>query len=308
MSLDDELRRRLKDAADQAGAGVNPAALAQAAATTVPAAALPMKLLAGLGAVGLVVGGALGFTALKPADDDTAGFGATVEVQQYSLYDCPGGAPSGVAYPGDRVYITGRDESGGWLEVRDPRNQGSTLWVPSSAVDPDTVIDVPIRSCDEPIELIAVEATTTTTTLVRDTTTTSATPTTTPATTPVTAPPTTQAPDTQKPVVSQGTRNPSEIYDVSYSANCAVQSAITVQVTDNVGVTQVRGTYGAGLPGSPLVFTHGAGNTWTATFGPFSLDGSYFQDVVISMVARDAAGNSSNATTVTVRVWGTCLI
>ena len=300
MSIDDELRKRLKDAADQAGAGVNPAALAQAAATTTPAAVLPMTLLAGLGAVGLIVGGALGFTALKPADDN-ARIGATVEVQQYSLYDCPGGAPTGIAYPGDRVYVTGRDDSGGWLEVRDPRNQGSTLWVPSVAVDPDNVIDVPVRSCNEPIELIAVDATTTTT-LLGDTTTTSPVATTTP--------PTTQAPDTQKPLLSKGTRNPDEIWGINVD-DCVDRSTITVQAVDNVAVTQVRGSYGAGLPGSPITFSHAAGNTWTATFGPLSgFDSLYSEDVVISIVARDAAGNTSTATTVTIHVWGSemCLI
>lgn len=290
MSLDDELRRRLKDAADQAGAGANPAALTHAAATTVPAAVLPMKLLAGLGAVGLVVGGALGFTALKPADDNT-GFGATVEVQQYSLYDCPGGAPTGIAYPGDRVYVTGRDDSGGWLEVRDPRNQGSTLWVPSAAVDPDNVIDVPVHDCIEEVELIAVDATTTTT-LVPETTTT-----------------TTLPGDTQKPVLGKGTRTQAEIFDIKHLGGCSTQSVITVQAVDNVGVTRVTGTYEASLLGSPLTFVHGADNTWTATFGPFSsLASGYDQNVEISIVARDAAGNTSTATVVSVRVAeGTCL-
>ncbi|MEQ1873528.1 MAG: hypothetical protein ABL953_07360 [Ilumatobacteraceae bacterium] len=285
MTLDDELRKRLKEAADRAGAGANPAALTPSAASTSPAAVLPMKLLAGLGAFGLIVGGALGLTALKPADDNT-GIGVTVEVQQYSLYDCPDGAPTGIAYPGDRVYVTGRDESGSWLEVRDPRNQGSTLWVPSAAVNPDAVIEVPVHDCTDEVELIAVEAETTTTTVVETTT-------------------TTLPLDTQKPVVvvAKGSPNPDEIWGINPD-NCVDQSTITVQAADNVGVTQVRGTYAAGLPGSPLVFVHGAGNTWTATFGPFAGVPSPYRDVVISIVARDAAGNNSTATTATVGVWG----
>ena len=120
-----------------------------------------LKLLAGLGAVGLVAGGALGFTVLKSEDENTSGVGAVVEAQQYSLYVCPGGALDGIAYPGDRVYVTGRDESGGWLEIRDPRNQGNVRWIPAGAADPDTVVDVPVHDCNEPIELIAEGATTT---------------------------------------------------------------------------------------------------------------------------------------------------
>jgi hypothetical protein len=253
---------------------------------------LPLKLLAGLGAIGLVVGGALGLTALKPADDN-AGIGVTVDAQQYSLYDCPDGAPTGIAYPGDRVFVTGRDESGGWLEVRDPRNHGSTLWVPSAAVDPDEVIEVPVHDCTDEVELIAVEATTTTEVIDSTTTTT---------------PPTTQAPDTQKPVfLGQGSRSPAEIWRADSVPYCDVQSQLTVQANDNVAVTSVTGTYAA-LPGSPLAFSR-VGNTWSATFGPFAgLPSGYDQNVQISIVARDAANNASATLILIVRVRGECLI
>ena len=108
-------------------------------------------------------------------------------------------------------------------------------------------------------------------------------------------------------MLSKGNRSPDKIYDAD-SAPCPTQSAITVQATDNVAVTQVTGTYAAGLPGSPIAFVHGAGNTWTATFGPFApLDVAYEANVGISIVARDAAGNTSTATVVTVRVLGSCL-
>jgi hypothetical protein len=306
MSLDDELRRRLQGAADLAGADVNPAALTQAAGSAVAAASLPLKLMAGLGAVGLMVGGALGVTALKPRADN-AGNAIAIDLQQYSLYDCPGGAPTGVAYPGDRVYVTGRDDGGAWLEVRDPRDQGRTLWVPSVAVDPDQVINVPVRDCTDKIQLIAAETTTTITSVESTTTTTTPTPTVT--TRPTTPPSTTQAPDTQPPVVGQATRNPDQIWDTSGIPYCATQSVMTVQASDNVAVTQVTGSYGAGLSGSPIAFVHGAGTTWTASFGPFSgLNPSYSQAVAISIVARDAAGNTSTAATVSVKVYGTCLI
>lgn len=200
------------------------------------------------------------------------------------MYDCPNGAIAGAVYAGDRVYVTGRDESGGWYEVRDPRNQARVLWVPEGAVDPDAVVDVPVRECSLPVELVgAAEESSTTTTTVQ--------------TTPVA--------DTVKPTVSQAGRSPDRIYDPNPAdPDCPNTSTLTVQATDNVAVTQVTGTY-SGLPGGPKAFTKGAGNTWTATFGPFTgLATEYEQNITIIIVARDAAGNTSSATQVSVLVDG----
>ncbi|MCY7299973.1 MAG: hypothetical protein LH616_12265, partial [Ilumatobacteraceae bacterium] len=129
MSLDDELRRRMQAAADQAGAGVNPGALAQTTAAKAVAGTRPsLRLIGGLGTAGVMLGGVIGFTALKPIE--SAGATAViVETQRYSLYDCPDGGLRGTALPGDRVYVTGRNEAGDWLELRDPRNQSNRAWV-----------------------------------------------------------------------------------------------------------------------------------------------------------------------------------
>lgn len=217
MSLDDELRRRMQAAADGAGAGANPSAVAQTVASQAAAGPRPsLRLIGGLGAAGVIVGGVIGFTALKPAESA----GATtviVETQRYSLYDCPDGGLRGTALPGDRVYVTGRNEAGNWLELRDPRNQSNRAWVPAGAVDPDAVVDVPVVQCNPAVELMASVATssttvveTTTTTAIPETTTTiapNAVPTTVPVTTkptvPATAPPTVQptVPPAVKPTV-----------------------------------------------------------------------------------------------------------
>ncbi|HQZ36124.1 MAG TPA: hypothetical protein PK020_16980 [Ilumatobacteraceae bacterium] len=334
MSVDDELRRRLQAAADQAGNGANAGAMTQAVATKAAAGPRPsLRLLGGLGVAGVIVGGVIGFTALKPAE--SAGAAAViVDTQRYSLFDCPDGALRGSALPGDRVYVTGRNQAGDWLELRDPRNSSNRAWVPATAVDPDAVADVPVVPCKESVELIADTATststttsttipeTTTTTTVPETTTTLA-PTTVPVTTPittkptvpVTAPPTvpptvppTLPPDTQKPVLGQATTSKSEIWDVSGAPYCDTTSIITINATDNVAVTSVQATW-TGLPGSPKQFTKGAGNTWTMTFGPFSgLNYTFNQPIQISIVARDAAGNQSTPATVSVTVHGECLI
>ena len=148
MSLDDELRRRLQAAADEAGAGANPAAVTEAVATKAAAGARPpLRLIGGLGVAGVIVGGVIGFTALKPAERAVAS-AVIVQTQRYSLYDCPDGGLRGTALPGDRVFVTGRNEAGDWLELRDPRNQSNRAWVPAGAVDPDTVADVPVVPCN----------------------------------------------------------------------------------------------------------------------------------------------------------------
>ena len=285
MSFDDELRRRMQQAADAAGEGADPAAIAAEVATRAAKGGVrpPLRLLGALGVTGLLAGGALGFTAMSP-DDPAPGPAVAIGTQQYSLFDCPDGAAIGTAYPGDRVYVVGRDDTGGWLEVRDPRHQSTHLWVPADAVDPDAVADVPVVPCNDPVTLQAAEAETTT------------------APVQTTTPPTTTVPkpkDTQKPVLGKATRSPAVIL-------CDASSVIGVTANDNVGVTSVTGTY-VGLGGSPLVFSKVSGSLWQATFGPFPTFSPGVVDVVVTITARDAAGNVSTSTSATVQVQE-CLI
>lgn len=82
---------------------------------------------------------------------------------------------------------------------------------------------------------------------------------------------------------------------------------ISVNASDDIGVTSVTGTY-SGLPGGPLAFSF-QGGQWRATFGPFGgLAPSFGQNVTITIRARDAAGNQSAPAQTSVQVWGTCLI
>lgn len=312
MIDDDAIRRALQAAADRAGGEVAENLLmsvnldGRGVRHRGMSAVSGSRLLGGVAAAGLVVGGGLGFTLL--GSDDGGGGSAAADVQLYSLYDCPDGAIAGGVYAGDRVYVTGRDEGGGWYEVRDPRDQSRVVWVPAGAVDPDQVVDVPVRECAEPVELVpGDESTTTTTTQPGSPTTVETTDggggqgqgtTTVPST----------VPDAVKPTLGQPGRSPSQIFDSGCGAAFAQTSNISVTATDNVAVTQVTGTY-SGLGGSPLSFTKGGGNTWTATFGPFTgLALMYEQNITITIVARDAAGNTSNPTQISVEVngAGTC--
>ena len=322
MTLDDELRRRLQQAADRAGEGTDPAALTGAVAAKVAGGGVSgVRLLGGLSVAGLVVGGALGFTALRPSTDAASSqVVVAAEVQRASLFDCPDGAPTASVRAGDRLYAIGRTDDGGWLAVR-PVEGGTVSWLPAEGLRTDDDRDLAVLTCTETIAMNTGPAatstsmgdttTSSTTTTVPATSTTTATtvpatvPPTVPPTAPPTAPPTTAAPDNQQPTV-QASSNLSEIYDTSWP-ECENAAVLTAFAADNVGVTSVTGTW-AGLGGSPKAFTKGAGNTWTATFGLFSgLGANYNQLVSITITARDAAGNTA-ATVVQVRVYGTCLL
>ena len=322
MTLDDELRRRLQQAADRAGEGTDSGALAGAVAAKAAAGAGAgtgaglggFKLFGALGATGLVVGGALGFTLLRPAEGEANGPGLTpAAVSAGALFDCPDGAAVDAVHAGDRLFAVGRTDDSGWLAVRSPSG-GPVNWLPATALDADDDRDLPVLSCTETIAMnTGTAATTTTTTVPTSTTSTTVPPTSTtvaptttvPVTVPPTAPTTTLAPDTQKPTV-QASTNLTEIFDAAYPT-CDNEAVLTAIATDNVGVTSVTGTW-SGLAGSPKAFTKGSGNSWTMQFGPFSgLGFAYNQLITITITAKDAAGNSQ-ATTVQVRVYGECLL
>jgi hypothetical protein len=255
MTFDDELGRRMKDAADQAGAGADPAAMTAGVSTAATGgagaggagAAATWKLFGFLAAAGLVVGGVLGFTVLGP-EDTAAGGGPAAVVDGYALYDCPGGALAGSANPGDRVWVIGRDESGGWLQIRDPRNQSQSRWVVATAVvadDADASVDaVPVASCDVSAVLVVSGATTSSssttssTTTTTPATTTTVAPTTVPATVAPTVPPTAPPPTTANvpPAIGNVSANPSTV-----AGGCNPDSStISVPVTDQSGIASVR--------------------------------------------------------------------
>jgi hypothetical protein len=104
----------------------------------------------------------------------------------------------------------------------------------------------------------------------------------------------------------QVSAGPSPIYDADWG--CDAASSITAVIADDTAVTAATASYGQALPGSPVPLAPQGGGAWSATFGPFGgLEPSYSQDVVITITASDAAGNSASAQVV-VRVEGTCLV
>lgn len=288
MSIDDEIRRRLQAAADRAGAGVSPGSLAFGARARAGRhtggrlrGGRPWQLFAGLAVVGLGGGAALGLTVLDGTDDAAAGVGG----ERYGLYDCPDGAVVGDASPGDRVYVTGRDEQGAWLRIRDPRDSAAERWVPAAAVDADDAAQpdtLEVVQCHQPIELVAATIA--------------------PADTvpPETAPQDTTAPTLppdSPPAIGQPTANPGAIYGV---ANCGPTTAtITVDVVGSNRINRVRVSWSypteVGGISSGTVDLTVDGTTWS---GPITVPinppaGDDGQFVSISITARDVKGRTS---------------
>lgn len=140
MSFDDELKQRMKQAAERAASQADPAkAAARLSAVTSSGTLVTgtvLKVIGGLGALGLATGAVLGVTVLE--DDSPAAAAAVVDidVQQGRTFDCPDGTPVGALQPGDRVYVVGRDEGGNWAALRDPGALGHMVWVPMASCDP----------------------------------------------------------------------------------------------------------------------------------------------------------------------------
>lgn len=161
----------------------------------------------GLGYSGAVFGGSRGAASLASG--------------ALTYYSCPATDAGGQFHHGDRVLVTGLDESGEWLQVRNPDNLDDRVWVLREYVDPDDELDLPVAGCTaEPGSFDQAAAPTTTstpdTTLpeepedgeegeegqdgdeAEEPTTTTAPSTTVPTTAPPTTPPTT-APTTTQP-------------------------------------------------------------------------------------------------------------
>lgn len=164
----------------------------------------------GAGAVGVALGhsGNSPFSNTSPPSVPDSG-GAP-------YYLCPGGGDLGQLTDGARVYLTGVDDSGDWVQVRAPGNLADRAWVERHHVDPDRQVDLPTASCGTEVgELERADAAPTTTmpesvdepqqsepegddegeepAVTTTSTTTSITPPTTTITPPTTSPPTTSS-------------------------------------------------------------------------------------------------------------------
>ena len=129
----------------------------------------------------------------------------------------------------------------------------------------------------------------------------------TPAETAAPAPAPAPAADSAAPTLSGAAASPSQdlCADDSYSSYYAIASTISVTAADNVGIIGVHITWTGAESGSAEM---SFGSPWTYTFNPASSTPS--GTVTFTLVARDAAGNTSApaTTSVTVIDGGGCII
>jgi hypothetical protein len=314
MSTDDELRRRLSNAADHAGAGADPTAAAQAvAAKAAQGGHMALRLLGGLGAAGLVAGTVLGLTVLKPsASASPLVSGAEITGLGLAGFDCPNGAVVASLNAGDRVFATGRNDDGSWLAIRDPQHTDRTIWVPAKAAKRDTTTDLAVIPCGTPTPTgVEPTGTTSTTTTVAETTTTATTvapQTTTKATVPHTVPKTTTTTVVAKLSISVVHPGPNEapvIYDAKSPNNCPKTYLLSLTTTGPLPVASVVGTYTVPLPGQ-ITFNSTNGRDWTGQFGQVGVNASApLTPVPVSITAKDAGGSTATVV-VNLNYKGTC--
>ncbi len=290
-------------------------------------------LLAGVlvAVVGLTVGGVVrAVTTSDTPAEVVAAVGAA------SVHDCPTGEVLDSYTSGSRVYAVARTESSEWIQVRDLAAPDRVVWISAADVEmDDDISSLPVGECpeyggvvtalsdtttttvgstttttvgDNPTTTTVGDSTTTTTvgdstttTTVGDTTTSSSTTTTSTTTTSTTTTSTTVAPDTTPPVIQQPAVAPGDIWEedtsfLSCAADTKRESAVSAQVTDDLGVASVRASWIIG--GTPTTVTMSrSGSIYSTVFGPFdylTVPDNTAPDVPITITARDAAGNSSS--------------
>lgn len=270
MSVDDELRRRLQAAADRAGAGA-PESLTESVNRGRPrvrrggmSAMSSTGWFGLLGAVGLVAaGGAAGVVlqrsgAVDPLDEETQ----VAAYAEASYYDCPSGESLGSFVRGDRVYLVGRDESGGWVQVRSPRDVDQRVWISAAQVSPDAVVDLPVETC----ALEVTSGTVVDSTAVTGTTEVTDTSTTTPS-------------GPAGPSVGSVNAGPGTIWE-GYAADAStcqgnpgqpIRSTVTATINAPGGVKSVVMSWSVGsVSGSTAMSL--SGGSYRATLGKFSAD------------------------------------
>lgn len=243
--------------------------------------------------------------------------GATITGGGLPYYLCPATAEAGEVHDGDRVLVTGVDESGNWLEIRDPERLEARVWVQREYVDPDRDIDVPVAPCSLEVgrfdRLASPDETTTTTTTTttlpdgETTTTTTTTTTTVPSTTTTTAPapttstaPTTTTTAAPAPVIGEITRNPDTIIEEwdGFPETCGgpKTSAISVQVANATAATM---SWEVGSVSGSVPMARN-GSVFAAELGPFDENtvSSGHLMITVTITASGPGGQTTKQTQV----------
>jgi hypothetical protein len=168
------------------------------------------------------------------------------------------------------VLAVQRSDDANWVGVRDPGSVGSTVWLGLGDVSLDggtSALDaLPVGGAC-PVTVVSTP-----------------TPTPTPEPVPV---------DSTAPSISQAGASPTQLFMV----NLQRTTTITAVVTDSFGVSSVTATWSGAASGSAPM--QRSGSTWTLSYT--APEGTPSGTITFTIVARDAAGNSSS-TSVNVQV------
>ncbi|WKZ83468.1 MAG: hypothetical protein QY307_04290 [Acidimicrobiia bacterium] len=294
-------------------------------------AAQPLLLLAIGGGAGLVLGAVLGLTGALSLAADPAPIAADATA---SYSHCPDEDALGVLHRGDRVFATGRDATGEWVQVRSPRSSDSRVWMRADHLTPDADLgDLPVIPCAVPVVAVVettipgettttepatttttttvpvattTEPSTTTTTVPGTTTTVPATTTTAPATTTTAPPPSVGTVTSQRSQIWEGYTT----YGPPYTDYCGAappdeptKTAISAPISAPAGVSWVRIYWSVGGISGSVDMTPAQGQYYQATLGPFDADDPnvvpYLSSLPITVTVRvrDLLGRTAERST-----------
>ena len=227
----------------------------------------------GLIVVGAIVGGALGLTGVAghPVLHQTSANQGILIALSVPGRACPGGPIVAELTPGSRVVALARSTDSAQVQVRNPEDVSQLVWIPTGELVSDSgqsaVAGLPVGpSC--PTVYVAQA----------------------PVVVPVT--PVTPPKKPVKPGQPADTTKPTEGKPTALVENC--RTTVTVTASDNVGVTSVSLSWSGTNTGSGSMNSIGGGQ-WQKVF----LTGMHDGNTTFVTVAHDAAGNASNANSVT---------
>jgi hypothetical protein len=273
------------------------------------------RLLLGAAIGGAVVAGAVGVGLGVSGALSDGGPAGAVTRSALAYYLCPATGAAGELHDGDRVLVTGVDESGDWLQVRDPASLDRRVWVQREYVDPDRELEVPVADCSTEVRSFesadpAPTTTTTETTLPSETTepevpeetttTTSPATTTTAPTTTTTTAPTTTTTTAPAPVIGAITRSPATIIEdwVGYPGTCngPTTSSISVPISNASSATM---SWNVG-PQPRSTSMSAQGGVFSAILGPFdeTVVASGNVTITVTITAVGPGGQATKQTTV----------
>ena len=253
-------------------------------------------------AVIIAVGGG---AAVGVALDQGGAFGGdgettVVALDAVNVTDCPAGAVLGQLHRGDRVFATGRDQDGDWIEIRDPAALANRIWIDAPYLVPDSdLARLPVHDCatttTTPADAAPADPGATTTTTAGGST----------GTTPggggSTPPP---APsDTTGPTITGAAAVFPAIWEASVPApaTCAggqpTKSIVSAAASDPSGIASVTMSWSVEATSGSKAMTSSNGanfNTVLGTFPQTTIAGAS-APISVTITARDSVGNSRTA-------------